>query len=342
MSQAPPFPPARVVPLGGGAKLIFCSGVTARGSAAAGGTVQDQARECLARLERALAGEGATLSHLLKITTWLCDMRHYDGFNEVRRAAFDALATPPASTCVGGAQFTTTDVCIEIEGIAVLPGARMTLAGHIRAESARLAALCTACGECVQRLPDDPLCRGGRGRRAWRGGVRDASMCCATAPARRKRWPGSPPAPAAGSARQPARNGSTPPSCCGWRTGGRRAHWGNHRIPVKEDTQSPQGEGLRPLDADRGGAGPMAVSSDRAVFWYGCNMTRHGEVIRATTRLLEARRHGCRPGRRPGPLLRQPEGCQRPHQRGHGPPHHPGLQCHTAGRRSSLGAHPAT
>ena len=32
----------------------------------------------------------------------------------------------------------------------------------------------------------------------------------------------------------------------------------------------------------------MAVSSDRAVFWYGCNMTRHGEVIRATTRLLEA------------------------------------------------------
>lgn len=32
----------------------------------------------------------------------------------------------------------------------------------------------------------------------------------------------------------------------------------------------------------------MAVADDRAVFWYGCNMTRHGEVIRATTRLLEA------------------------------------------------------
>ena len=28
----------------------------------------------------------------------------------------------------------------------------------------------------------------------------------------------------------------------------------------------------------------MAV--DRAVFWYGCNMTRHGEVIRATARIL--------------------------------------------------------
>lgn len=32
----------------------------------------------------------------------------------------------------------------------------------------------------------------------------------------------------------------------------------------------------------------MAVTSDSAVFWYGCNMTRHGEVIRTTTRLLEA------------------------------------------------------
>lgn len=119
----PLFPPARVVPLGGGAKLVFCSGVTARGSDAAGRPVQDQARECLARLERALAGQGADFSHLIKITTWLSDMRHYDGFNEVRRAAFAALDPGPASTCVGGAQFTSTDVCIEIEAIAVVPGA---------------------------------------------------------------------------------------------------------------------------------------------------------------------------------------------------------------------------
>lgn len=120
--QKPLFPPARVVPLGGGAKLIFCSGVTARGSAAENGPVQAQAEECFARLQRALAGEGAGLEHLLKITTWLSDMRHYEGFNEARRRAFAALETPPASTCLGGAQFTTTTVCIEIEGIAVLAG----------------------------------------------------------------------------------------------------------------------------------------------------------------------------------------------------------------------------
>ncbi|MCO6417526.1 RidA family protein [Siccirubricoccus sp. KC 17139] len=126
MPPTPLFPPARVVPLGGGAKLIFCSGVTARGSQAAGRSVQEQARECLNRIERALGAEGARLDHLLKITTWLSDMRHYEGFNEIRRAAFAGMATPPASTCVGGAQFTSTDVCIEIEAIAVLPGPQGT------------------------------------------------------------------------------------------------------------------------------------------------------------------------------------------------------------------------
>ncbi|MBK1657532.1 heterodisulfide reductase-related iron-sulfur binding cluster [Paracraurococcus ruber] len=32
----------------------------------------------------------------------------------------------------------------------------------------------------------------------------------------------------------------------------------------------------------------MAVIQDRAVFWYGCNMTRHGELVRATAAMLEA------------------------------------------------------
>ena len=32
----------------------------------------------------------------------------------------------------------------------------MSLAGHIRAESARLATLCTACGECVRACPMTP------------------------------------------------------------------------------------------------------------------------------------------------------------------------------------------
>jgi 2-iminobutanoate/2-iminopropanoate deaminase len=117
--QKPAFAPARVVPLPGGAKLIFCSGVTARGSAAEAGGVEAQAEECFARLGRALAAEGAALGDLLKVNTWLADMRDYAGFDAARRRAFAGLATPPASTCVGGAQFTTTASRIEIEGVAV-------------------------------------------------------------------------------------------------------------------------------------------------------------------------------------------------------------------------------
>ncbi len=32
----------------------------------------------------------------------------------------------------------------------------------------------------------------------------------------------------------------------------------------------------------------MAVSEPQVTFWYGCNMTRHGEMVRLTMRLLEA------------------------------------------------------
>ena len=119
-ATSPAFSPARVVPLGNGAKLIFLSGVTARGSAAEGGGVEAQAEECLARLRRALVAEGADFANLLKINTYLSDMRHYAGFDTVRRRILSVLPTPPASTCVGGAQFTTTGCCIEIEGIAVV------------------------------------------------------------------------------------------------------------------------------------------------------------------------------------------------------------------------------
>lgn len=116
---APAFSPARVVPLPGGAKLIWCSGVTARGSAAESQGIEAQSVECFARLGRALASEGAGLGDLLKVNTWLADMRDYGGFDVVRRQVLAVCAVPPASTCVGGAQFTTTAARVEIEGVAV-------------------------------------------------------------------------------------------------------------------------------------------------------------------------------------------------------------------------------
>ncbi len=119
----PAFAPARVVPLPGGAKLVFCSGVTARGSAAESQGAEAQAEECFARLGRALAAEGGSLADLIKVNTYLTDMRDYAAFDAVRRRAFADLAAPPASTCIGGASFTTPLTRIEIEGIAVVGAA---------------------------------------------------------------------------------------------------------------------------------------------------------------------------------------------------------------------------
>jgi enamine deaminase RidA (YjgF/YER057c/UK114 family) len=116
----PAFAPVRVVPLPGGAKLVFCSGVTARGSAAEEQGAEAQAEECFARLGRALAAEGGALSDLIKVNTFLTDMRDYAAFDAVRRRAFEAVETPPASTCIGGACFTTPLTRIEIEGVAVV------------------------------------------------------------------------------------------------------------------------------------------------------------------------------------------------------------------------------
>ncbi|MBX9701517.1 MAG: hypothetical protein K2X74_18930, partial [Acetobacteraceae bacterium] len=50
---------------------------------------------------------------------------------------------------------------------------------------------------------------------------------------------------------------------------------------------------MGPADSDlraqrRSGHRTAKPVPDRAVFWFGCNLVRHGEVIRATARLLEA------------------------------------------------------
>ena len=63
---------------------------------------------------------GVLLDTMRQIESHLL-MRHYDGFNEARSAFYATLPVPPASSTIGGAQFTSTDVCIEIEATAVVP-----------------------------------------------------------------------------------------------------------------------------------------------------------------------------------------------------------------------------
>ncbi len=66
----------------------------------------------------------------------------------------------------------------------------------------------------------------------------------------------------------------------------------------------------------------MAVTPDASVtFWYGCNMARHGEIVRLVTRYPRSHRCGCGAGRRARLLLRFAAGEERTHRRRHGRAH---------------------
>ena len=66
----------------------------------------------------------------------------------------------------------------------------------------------------------------------------------------------------------------------------------------------------------------MAVTPDASVtFWYGCNMTRHGEIVRLATRILDAVGVDAAPAGGPGYCCGSTAGDERPHRRGHGGTH---------------------
>ncbi len=56
----------------------------------------------------------------------------------------------------------------------------------------------------------------------------------------------------------------------------------------------------------------MAVNPEQAVFWYGCNMTRHGEIIRLATRLLDAVGLDAAPAGGPGHCCGSPKEASAP------------------------------
>jgi len=114
------YSPVRVIPIGT-AKLVFISGLTSGGDAP-----YDMARQAeiiFARMNALLAEAGGDLGHLVKITTFLTDMRQYAAYNAVRNRIFGPFATPPASATVGTTQLVSADAMIEIEGVALIPGA---------------------------------------------------------------------------------------------------------------------------------------------------------------------------------------------------------------------------
>jgi 2-aminomuconate deaminase len=138
MSEArtiPGFPAPRGryphVKLAGG--MAFVSGTSSRqvDDTIAGAYVDDdgsvrfdirvQTRAVLENIRGVLAAVGADLADLVTVTAFLVDMADFAGYNEVYGEVFDESG--PARTTIAVRELPHPHLRIEMQGIAVLPGA---------------------------------------------------------------------------------------------------------------------------------------------------------------------------------------------------------------------------
>jgi len=99
--------------------LLFIAGSTARGTPAETGDIAAQTEAILQKFQTILEANGATLANVVKVTSFVTDLREAPASGDVRRRYFDGAF--PASTQVQVAALGTPDIKIEIEAIAVVP-----------------------------------------------------------------------------------------------------------------------------------------------------------------------------------------------------------------------------
>jgi len=99
--------------------LLFIAGSTARGTPAETGDIAAQTEVILQKFQTILEANGATLANVVKVTSFVTDLREAPASGDVRRRYFEGAF--PASTQVQVAALGTPDIKIEIEAIAVVP-----------------------------------------------------------------------------------------------------------------------------------------------------------------------------------------------------------------------------
>jgi len=99
--------------------LLFIAGSTARGTAAETGDIATQTEAILDKFQHILEENGASLSNVVRVTSFVTDLREAAAAGEVRLKRFAGAF--PASTQVQIAALGTPDLKIEIDAIAVFP-----------------------------------------------------------------------------------------------------------------------------------------------------------------------------------------------------------------------------
>jgi len=80
--------------------------------------IRVQTQRAFEQLEAVLHEAGGRLQDIVKLTVFITDMRHREGYGEVRASFFPGDA--PASTLIQCVALAVPSALIEIEGIAVL------------------------------------------------------------------------------------------------------------------------------------------------------------------------------------------------------------------------------
>lgn len=103
--------------------LVFASGHVGweRGSRQAPKSIEAQTAQTLENLKELLEAAGTSLDYVVKVNVYLTNIDHFDAMNQVYRRYFPIDA--PARTTVGVAALAGSDLLIEMEMVALVPGA---------------------------------------------------------------------------------------------------------------------------------------------------------------------------------------------------------------------------
>jgi 2-iminobutanoate/2-iminopropanoate deaminase len=106
-----------------GGTIVWISGQVSQdkdGKMVHKGDFAGQARQALSNLKAMVEAAGGTINDIIKVNTYLTDLRYREELARVR-AEFFPEGKLPASTLIGVAGLADPDMLVEIEAIAVLP-----------------------------------------------------------------------------------------------------------------------------------------------------------------------------------------------------------------------------
>jgi enamine deaminase RidA (YjgF/YER057c/UK114 family) len=114
---------SQAVKVSGAETILYLSGQVAyddNGGVAHPGDFKAQARAALQAVKAQVEAGGGTMANIVKVNTYLTDIRHRAEYGPIREEFFGKNKKMPASTLVAVTALAQPEFLIEIEAVAVL------------------------------------------------------------------------------------------------------------------------------------------------------------------------------------------------------------------------------